>query len=429
MTRTITLAVTASLFFFACTSQKKPLVDPVIADSLITHYQLPATAVATDSNLNFWQRRMNQLPDDFVNGPKYASVLLSSFRLYGNIHHLLRADSLIKRSNDVSRQNEPEILRSLASLSLARHRFAEAGSFLQKSLAIEGRSLSNHFLEFDIAFERGDYSRAKKLLQSPGTERNYAYLFRRSKMEHYDGSLDSAISCMLQASEKAGNNTYLEVTALSNAADLYMHNSEPGKAAVLYRQCININAADFHSIAGLGWIALVCDKKDSLAERIFQFVQAHTQSPDALLKLVQVAEERKDTTAQKKYAEQFVQQAGGDVYGLMYSKYLIDLYTGILQQPAKAVEIAEKEIVNRPNPQVYAWYAWSLYCNGEKERAYNNFKSFVSKKPLEGMELYYMGCMMKELGKEYNAQQFFKAAWKNKYDLSPSKIAFLKEEL
>jgi hypothetical protein len=429
MTRTITLAVTASLFFFACTSQKKPLVDPIFADSLITHYQLPATAVATDSNLVFWQQRMKQQPDDFVNGPKYASVLLSSFRLYGNIHHLLKADSLIKRSNDVNRQNEPEILRSLASLSLARHRFAEADSFLKKSLAVEGRSLPNHFLDFDIAFESGDYYRAKKLLQSPGTERNYAYLFRRSKMEHYDGSLDSAISCMLQASEKAGNNTYLAETALSNAADLYMHNSELGKAADLYRRCINMNAADFHSITGLGWIALLGDKNDNLAERIFQFVKTHTQSPDALIKLIQVAEERKDTAVQKKYAEQFAQQAGDSVYGLMYSKYLVDLYTGILQQPAKAVEIAEKETINRPSPQVYAWYAWSLFCNGEQQKAYNIFKSFVSKKPLEGLELYYMGCLMKGIDKRNYAHQFFKAAWKNRYDLSPSKIAFLKEEL
>ncbi len=113
----------------------------------------------------------------------------------------------------------------------------------------------------------------------------------------------------------------------------------------------------------------------------------------------------------------------------MYSKYLIDLYTGILQQPDKATQLAEAEIKNRPSPQVFAWYAWSLFCQQETEKAYGIYKSYVSGKPLEGPELYYMGRMMQGLEKGYNAQQFFKAAYKNRYDLSPAKEKFLKENL
>jgi hypothetical protein len=39
----------------------------------------------------------------------------------------------------------------------------------------------------------------------------------------------------------------------------------------------------------------------------------------------------------------------------MYHKYLVELYTGILNSPAKALAIAEKEIDNRATPQTYAW--------------------------------------------------------------------------
>jgi len=53
-------------------------------------------------------------------------------------------------------------------------------------------------------------------------------------------------------------------------------------------------------------------------------------------------------------------QAGKPEYGLMYDKYLIGLYTGILNNPSKAVEIAQKEIDSRKTPQTYAWYAWAL---------------------------------------------------------------------
>lgn len=417
----------AALLLSGCAPKKDKVVDEVFADSLIGHYQPSQRSLVTDSNLAFWERRMQQRPDNFVNGPEYAAALLSSFQLQGDIKALLKADSLLNRSNTANQGREPGLWRSLASLAMLQHRFATADSFVQKAIAIEGRSLPNQVMDFDVAFERGAYQKARMLLASFAQDRSFGYLFRRSKYEHYDGSLDSAISCMLQAAAKAGNNLSLRQTALSNAADLHLHNGETSKAAALYRECLKNNPEDFHCITGLGWLALVQDNNDTLAEKLFLFVKQHSSSPDILLKLGQVAEARHDTASQKKYAAQFAGLAGDSIYGLMYSKYLVDLYTGILKEPGKAVAIAAKETINRPTPQTFAWYAWSLFTNGEKDKAWLCFKNFVSGKPLEGPELYYMGCMMKGMGRNYNSREFFKAAWKNRYDLSPAKISYLKE--
>jgi hypothetical protein len=342
---------------------------------------------------------------------------------------LLKADSLFKKSNEANREKEPGILRTLASFAILQHRFPQADSFFKKAIRIEGPTLPNTFLDFDISFERGQYQHSKNLLHTLRTYNPFGYLFRRSKFEHYDGSLDSAISCMLQAAEKAGNNNSLRQVALSNAADLYIHKGKLAEAYKLYTESLKIDAADFHSIMGIGWIALVHDKNDTLAEKIFRFVQTQNHAPDALLKLEQLAEARNDKATQKKWADEFVAQAAQPVYGLMYSKYLIDLYTGILNEPAKAVVLAEKEIINRPTPQTYAWYVWALFSNNEKEKAFSIFKNTVSGKPLEGPELYYMGKMMQDMDKGYNAQQFFKAAYKNRYDLSPAKQKDLEKNL
>jgi len=54
---------------------------------------------------------------------------------------------------------------------------------------------------------------------------------------------------------------------------------------------------------------------------------------------------------------------------------------------------------------------------------------FVSGKPLEGLELYYMGKLMAGLQRKYNAQQFLNAAYKNRYDLSPFKQKDLEHKL
>ena len=180
---------------------------------------------------------------------------------------------------------------------------------------------------------------------------------------------------------------------------------------------------------GIGWIALVHDKNDSLANKIFHFVAGKTQAPDPILKLSQTAELNNDSASMKKYAQQFVDMTSNPLYGTMYNKYLVELYTGTLNNPEKAEAVAENEIANRQTPQTYAWYVWCLYFNNKKDKAYKVYEEHVSGKPLEGIELYWMGKFMKGHGKGYNAHEFFKAAYKNKYDLSPSMMRDLKGNL
>jgi len=427
--KNLLLAFYILLVFSSCSNNDSKIVDSVYVDSLIVHYSLSQHARTTDSNFIFWKKRMDSLPDNFINGPKYGSAFSSRFHLYGNIEDLIKADSLFKLSNEANKEQEPGILRTLASFAMLQHRFPQADTFLQKAKNIEGQSLPNAFLDFDVSFERGQYQHSKYILPTLKSFNLSGYFFRRSKFEHYDGSIDTAISCMLQAADKAENNTYLKQAALSNAADLYMHKGNLKQAYNLFRESLKIDAADFHSIMGIGWVALVQDKNDSLAEKIFKFVQEHSQAPDMLLKLEQLAEARGNIAEQKKWANKFALKTDQPVYGLMYSKYLIDLYTGILNVPQKALALAEKEIINRPTPQTYAWYVWTLYCNNEKEKAYRIYKNAVSGKPLEGPELYYMGKMMQGLNKVYNSQQFFKAAHKNRYDLSPAKQKDLERTL
>jgi len=53
----------------------------------------------------------------------------------------------------------------------------------------------------------------------------------------------------------------------------------------------------------------------------------------------------------------------------------------------------------------------------------------VSGKPLEGLELYWMGKYMQAQNKGFTAKQFFKAAYKNRYDLGPSMVNDLNKAL
>ena len=317
---------------------------------------------------------------------------------------------------------------SLCSYSILQHRFTEADHYLAKARLIGLKKYEALTTSFDVDFELGRYVNAASCIKQLRPYNDYSYFFRKSKLDHLNGEMDSAIQSMLSAATKAESSVYLKNVALANAADLYIHAGKLQDAYNLYKQCIKDNSADYHSITGIGWIALIHDKNDSLAQHLFEFVHSKNKLPDPLFKLYQMAQQRGDSIATANYAKQFVTAATDTVYGNMYNKYVIELYNGVLHDPAKAVAIAKRELNNRSTAQTNAWYAFSLMNDGKKEEAYKVYQQAVSGKPLEGLELYWMGKLMQGLDKGYNAKEFFKAAYKNKYDLSPAMVTDLGKE-
>ena len=397
-------------------------------DSLINNYTQPAV-VTNEADVIFWKNRIDSLNPGFTNELKYSGALAARFSLKGDIHDLIVADSTLHVIAKTYNDKESAPYLSLVAHSISQHKFNEADTFLNKAKQIGIKKYDDAAFSFDVNFELGRYILASENLNKMRSNEDYGYEFRLSKLEHYKGNLDSAISAMLQAASLAGNNPALIAAALSNAGDLDLHAGRLEDAYNLYKRSIANYSGDLHSIMGIGWIALVHDKNDSLAKKIFLFVSSKTKAPDPILKLSQAAELNGDSVSCKKYAQQFVDITSDIAYGTMYNKYLIELYTGILNDPAKAEEVAKREIDNRATPQTYAWYVWCLYYNNKKDEAYKIYERNVSGRPLEGIELYWMGKFMKGLGKGYNANEFFKAAQKNKYDLSPSMMNDLEENL
>jgi tetratricopeptide (TPR) repeat protein len=352
-------------------------------------------------------------------------MLAKRFHNFGDIQDIVKADSTVRVINAELKGNDMGPNMSLAGYSITRHKFIEAYDYVKQLKKLGGQKYAVSLLSFDVDFELGNYYSPAVVLKSIEHNQDYGYYFRLSKFQHLKGDMEGAIGSMKKATELAESNTALKLAAMSNTADLYIHSGDLKNAYQLYVDCIRLNGSDFHSMMGMGWIALVNDKKDSLAERIYQFVHEHYHSPDPLFKLYQVAQFRGDSINEVKYASQFVQQVSDTLYGGMYNKYLVELYTGILHNPAKAMQLAKEELNNRATPQTKAWYVWTMYCNNQPQEAYNYYRHVVSGKPLEGLELYYMGKMMQGLNKGYNAQEFFKAAYKNRYDLSPAMMKFL----
>ncbi|MEO7307736.1 MAG: hypothetical protein ABIR78_08405 [Ferruginibacter sp.] len=424
------IAGIAIVFLFAsCKNENRIIVSASFIDSLVTNYSDTAIRSPIEANLLFWKARIDPSKPGFVNELQYAAVLVQHFNLTGDINDLATADSILYTADRAYNHKVAGPNLALLRNSILQHRFKDADSLLQLVRSIDIKKYESAVYGFDVAFELGYYLLAETELKKIADPKDYGYNFRHAKLAHYNGEMDMAIASMHQSSILAENNMVLKQAALSNEADLNLHSGNLQQANDLYVQSIRLYPADLHSIMGLGWIALVHDKNDSLAQKIFDFVRSKTKAPDVIFKLTQLADARGDSSMQKKYANEFLELVTKPAYGNMYNKYIIELYTGILQEPAKAEALAKRELLNRTTPQTYAWYVWSLFCNNKTMEAEKVYQEHVSGKPLEGLELYWMGKYMQAQNKGYNAKQFYKAANKNRYDLSPSMVKDLEESL
>ncbi len=427
--KSFVFAATLIGIFFLCSCQsRKNIIETQFVDSLLTNYQPSSIEKVTAGDLDFWQKRSDSSPKFSSAALQYAHKLVQNFHLYGDIRQLQKADSIYTAINFIEKENEAGVLRSLATLNISKHRFKDALDFSRKALLIGSDKYASSFIFFDALFESGDYATAEIILKQCKSTFQYGYFFRASKFWHWKGNFDSSVAYMLKAAELGGKGV-LKETALTNAADLYLHEGKLNEAYILFKKSLQTNSADYHSLQGLGKIVLLHDDSIATAQKIFEFIATKTKMPDALYYLSWVAEAAKDTILQRKYAQAFVATTNTIVYGNMYNKYLIEIYTDVLHNYNEALTIAEREIANRATPQTYAWYVYCLHLAGQKNKATQVYTNFVANKPLEALDLFWIGKYMQANGKAYNAVEFFKAAAKNKYDLSPSKLKDLERTL
>lgn len=404
----------------AC-GKKQPLVEQDFVKKTLQNFQtdFDKSAKTVNDEMSFWKNRTNGKAADIINSVKYAGTLLSQFQLTGDVNFIKQSDSILFEVSKSYNNHEANIFLMLCNHYILQHRFNEADSLFKIADKLGLKNYSKFSTAFDVQFELGLYQLAKKSITQLNQPNDFGYQFRISKFMHYKGDLDSSIKAMKLATQLVSENEILLQNAQSNLADLYLHDNDVKNAYINYKSCLQKNAADLHSLMGIGWLALITDNNDSLAKQVFEFSSTKTALPDPLFKLVSWAQQKNDSTEELKYAKLFEQKASETIYGNMYNKYLIQLYTQVLNNPKKAVELARREITNRATPQTYSWLVYALTFNKEIDEADKLYKEFVEGKPLEGLELYYMGKYMQTKNKSYNAKQYFKEAVKNKYDLSP----------
>ena len=79
----------------------------------------------------------------------------------------------------------------------------------------------------------------------------------------------------------------------------------------------------------------------------------------------------------------FITAVSDSRYGDMYNKYIFYLMIDENKDLIKALQIAQREVNNRPTSQSYDLLAWAYYNMGRKEEAFKIAKSFVENRNYE----------------------------------------------
>lgn len=376
--------------------------------------------VGVNTEINFWQNRLQKDTGSYVDMLELASNHLRLFRLTGNIIALKTGDSLLKRSSAKLNDTDPEILYSLSQNSIAQHQFLDAARYTNAAREAKGDLYTIRLLQFDVNMELGKYNEAYASLQSLKDKSAFDYLVRKAKWEDHTGNLDKAILLMEDAFEKVKEGKKsLYCWTLSNLADMYGHAGRIEDAYESYLAVLKKDSANLYCLKGIAWIAYSHDNNTADAKRILKSILTQTEMPELKLFLAEIAESEGDEMEKNKLLHEFITAVTSTGYGNMYNKYLIELYASELKQHNNAHLLAQKELKNRFTPETCDWIAWVYYNKGDIKKAFEYASTHVYKRTFEPQATMHTAFIYAAIGKKEEAKEMFKECLTSSFELGP----------
>jgi tetratricopeptide (TPR) repeat protein len=375
-----------------------------------------------DEEMAFWQNRLDTTPGDLISQSKIAGLLTRRFSYSGKVAELHKADSLYRRVNVLNHINSSGTYRSLAANCITQHQFLQAQRYIDSALVLGDDKYQTVLMEFDVAMELGNYYRARKALNSLADKSSFEYLIREAKYkDHVQGDQDAAIVLMEKAYDKVKDNPNkaLYTWIKSNLGDLYGHANRYRESYACYLEVLARDSSYYHALKGIAWLAFSHDKDVTHAKTILQYLQQQHPVPDYDLLLAEIAAYENDSVSQQQHIRRFMTTTQNSMYGGMYNKYLFNLTANELNDAPLCLQLAEREVQNRPTPEAYSWLAWAYCMNGNIQRSLEIARWSVQNKCFEPDALYYLGMIYRAGNNKELARKYLTQAAGSGYELGP----------
>ncbi|WP_282088782.1 tetratricopeptide repeat protein [Aquimarina algiphila] len=334
--------------------------------------------------LKFWNAKIKKDSMQISAMGKAAQVYSNLFQTTGNIKYLKQAEQILAKSVEIAAIKKEGYLLALARNYISQHRFREAKTAAEGAYMLNPNKASKMVL-FDIYMELGEYDKSKKHLEGIVDQSDYNFLIRLAKWNDYQGNLDATIRNMEKAktiaesSKKEG----LMLWSYTNLADYYGHAGRIQDSYEHYLKALQIDPSNSYAKKGIAWIVYSYEYNPEEALKIIEAIAETHQSPDYFLLKAEIAEYQGNKEDKEQNLKAYFEAINDQRYGDMYNTYTALLLAEEYQEYDIALQIAEKEISNRPTPQSYILKANILNLIGDHEQALKIAKEYVVDKTFE----------------------------------------------
>ncbi len=375
----------------ACNTKEEQTTYPKDYNQYLSAMETPNYESA-QKEFDFWNTKYKDEPSQYPYLSKIAGANNELFGLSGKIDYLIAAEENLKVANEKTNYSSSGYLRSLAHNYVSQHRFKEALELLKIAEKNGDNLESTQKMLFDVNLELGNDEAANNYLAGFKDFNDFDYLIRLSKWSDHIGNLDEAIRLMEKARTIAvdSKNKTLQQWVYTNIADYYGHAGRIQDAYHHYLKALELNPTDSYSMKGIAWIVYSHEKNPEEALRIIETISNYHQSPDYYLLKAEISEFQNNEIEKNANLEAYFYEVDKPLYGNMYNKYNVILYSEVDSNKNKALEIAQKEIANRPTVLSYDLLAWAYFNKGEIEKAMQIADNNVYQKTSEPEVLYHL---------------------------------------
>ncbi|NCT11024.1 MAG: cell surface protein [Flavobacteriia bacterium] len=370
----------------------------------------------------FWSAKLLATPNQYPYLQKIAAANTQLFSITGNIEYLKEAETNLLQANKKTNYDNASYLRSLARNYVSQHRFKEALEILLKAEKNGENLQSTEFQLIDVYLELGNIKKAEEYLSNVKNFESFEYLIRISKFSDALGNLDSAISYLEKALKKIENSNKPELLEWThtNLGDYYGHAGRLQDSYQSYLKALEINSNNSYAKKGIAWIVFSHEKNPAKSLEILAAIEQETMAPDLHLLKAEIAEYSGNFAEKEQHIKQYFIAVNNEKYGAMYAKYNVLLLAENKSTIKEAIEIAKREVKERPTAQSYDLLAWSYFKNGDVKKALSIIEKQVIPNTFEPELLFHAVQILKASKRNKEANLLLADLKESSFELGPN---------
>ena len=376
----------------------------------------------------FWKEKFQKSPNQTSYLLTLAGTHTQWFEATGDVHQLLKADSLLTIANVRTKYKKSGWLRAQARNYISQHRFAEAQELLCKAEVLGEKKRDTQKMLFDVYLELGNDTEAYVYLEEISKKNDFDYAIRLSKWNDHTGDLTEAIRILEQTLPYVETSSDgLKLWTYSNLADYYGHAGLINKSYAYYLKALAINPQYTYALKGIAWIVFSKEQNSQEALRILDAIEQTYSSPDLFLLKAEIAEFEGKTEYKNDQIQKYTDYTRSRPYGAMYNKYDVLLQAENESTYEDAITLAQEEIEHRPTVQSYDLLAWAYYRSGQIEKAFHIASTQVVGQTSEPEVLYHLAHILKASNQQEKVDLLKEELLASSYELGPVASATIQQ--